>query len=161
MSKKYPLIFIVEDNKAYSKVVDFHLKHNGYENTMLFTSGENCLNELHLKPDIIIQDYKLQGISGINVLQRVKSVLPFTEFIFLSSQDSIEIAVSSIKYGAFDYIIKDDVALQRLLQKIENIITLQKLRKRYQLLKVAIVSLMILATLLIVGLLYKAKLNAN
>ena len=161
MSKKYPLIFIVEDNKAYSKVVDYHLKHNGYENSKVFTSGEDCLNELHLKPDIIIQDYKLQGISGINVLQRVKSVLPFTEFIFLSSQDSIEIAVSSIKYGAFDYIVKDDVALQRLLQKIENIIRLQKLRKRYQILKVAIITLMIIATVAIISLLYRAKLNAN
>ena len=161
MSKKYPLIFIVEDNKSYSKVIDFHLKHNDYENIMLFTSGEDCLNNLCLKPDIIIQDYKLQGISGLNVLQRVKSVLPFTEFIFLSSQDSVEIAVNSIKYGAFDYIIKDDVALQRLLQKIENIIKLQKLRNRYQLLKIAIVAVMIISTLIILGLYFKSKLAAN
>jgi len=160
MRKKYPFIFIVEDNKSYCKVVDFHLKHNGYENIMLLESGENCLNNLHLKPDIIIQDYKLQGISGLNVLQRVKSVLPFTEFIFLSSQDSIEIAVNSIKYGAFDYIIKDDVALQRLLQKIENIIKLQKLRKRYFLLKVIIVTIMIVSALIIIGLLYRSKLSA-
>src|SRR6266542_5389107 len=138
MRKKYPLIFVVEDNKAYCKVVDFHLRHHGYENVMVLESGESCLNNLYLKPDIIIQDYKLQGISGLGVLQRVKSVLRFTEFIFLSSQDSVEIAVNSIKYGAFDYIIKDDVALQRLLQKIENIIRLQKLRKRYQLLKILI-----------------------
>ena len=132
MKKKYPLIFIVEDNKAYTKIVDYHLRHHNFDNIETFVSGEDCLNHLHLKPDIIIQDYKLQGISGLNVLQRTKAVLPYTEFIFLSSQDSIEIAVNSIKYGAFDYIVKNDVALHRLIQKIESIIKLQQLRKRYQ-----------------------------
>jgi DNA-binding NtrC family response regulator len=157
MRKKYPLIFVVEDNKSYSKVVEYHLKNSGYENIMAFSSGEQCLHQLDLRPDIIIQDYKLQGISGLNVLQRVKNILPYTEFIFLSAQDSIDIAISTIKYGAFDYIVKDEVALQRMLQKIENIIKLQKLRKRYQILKFVIIINLIIATLLIVWLLHRAK----
>jgi len=157
MEQKHPLIFVVEDNKSYSKIVEHHLKNSGYENVMLFTSGEDCLNQLDLRPDIIIQDYKLQGISGLNVLQRVKSVLPYTEFIFLSAQDSIEIAVSSIKSGAFDYIIKDEVALQRMTQKIENIIRLQKLRKRYQILKYVIVINLLIAALLILWVFHYAK----
>jgi DNA-binding NtrC family response regulator len=157
MKKKYPLIFIVEDNVAYTKVVEYHLNHNGFENVMTFTSGEDCLNNLYLEPDIVIQDYKLQGISGLNVLQRVKSCLPFTEFIFLSSQDSIEIAVNSIKYGAFDYIIKDEVALHRMTQKIENIIKLQKLRKRYKIQKIIVVIFMVITFLVTIGALYNAK----
>lgn len=157
MKKKYPLIFVVEDNKSYSKIVEHHLKNNGYENLMTFTSGEDCLNELDSKPDIIIQDYKLQGISGLNVLQRVKKIYPFTEFIFLSAQDSIEIAVSSIKSGAFDYIVKDEVALQRMIQKIENIIKLQRLRKRYQVMKYIIAINLIIAAILIIWLFHSAR----
>lgn len=160
MRTRYPLIFVVEDNKSYSKIIEHHLKHNGFENVMTFSSGEQCLNQLNMRPDIIIQDYKLQGISGLNVLQRVKDVLPFTEFIFLSAQDSIEIAVSTIKYGAFDYIVKDEVALQRMIQKIENIIRLQKLRKRYQVLKVLIIINLVIAALLIIWLLNRAKTSA-
>ena len=157
MRKKYPLIFVVEDNKTYSKGVVHYLNINGYENVMAFTSGEDCLNQLDLRPNIIIQDYKLQGISGLNVLQRVKSVLPYSEFIFLSAQDSIEIAVSSIKQGAFDYIVKDEVALQRMIQKIGNIIRLQKLRKRYQILKIVIIVNLIIAALLVAWIIHYAK----
>jgi Response regulator containing CheY-like receiver, AAA-type ATPase, and DNA-binding domains len=157
MKKKYPLIFVVEDNKSYCKIVEHHLKNNGYENVMSFASGEDCLNELDSKPDIIIQDYKLQGISGLNVLQRVKKIYPFTEFIFLSAQDNIEIAVSSIKSGAFDYIVKDEVALQRMIQKIENIIKLQRLRKRYQVMKYIIAVNLIIAAILIVWLFHSAR----
>jgi hypothetical protein len=56
MKKKYPLIFIVEDNLTYSKIVDYHLKQNHYGNVEKFVSGEECLKHLYLKPDIIIQD---------------------------------------------------------------------------------------------------------
>jgi len=156
---RYPLIFIVEDNKAYSKIVEYHLKHNGFSNVKTFISGEECIDNLDLKPDIIIQDYKLQGISGLNVLQKVKAILPYTEFIFLSSQDSIEIAVNSIEYGAFDYIVKNDVALHRLMQKIDNIIRLQKLRKRYQWQKVIIVIFMLCILLVVIWALSIIKSN--
>jgi DNA-binding NtrC family response regulator len=157
MKKGHPLIFIVEDNMAYSKIIDYHLKHNQYPNVSKFTSGEECLKHLYLRPDVIIQDYKLQGISGLNVLQRTKKLLPFTEFIFLSSQDSIEIAVNSIKYGAFDYIVKNEVALPRLLQKIDNIIKLQKLRKRNKMQKIFIISFLITVTLSALAVLMKMK----
>lgn len=157
MKKKYPLIFVVEDNVSYTKIIEHHLKHSGFENVMVFTSGEDCLNNLFLEPDIIIQDYRLQGISGLNVLQRVKTCLPFTEFIFLSSQDSIEVAVNSIKYGAFDYIVKDDAAVHRLTPKIENIIRLQKLRNRFRIQKIVVVIFMIITFLVTIAALYHAK----
>lgn len=128
--KIYPLIFIVEDNKAYNRIVEHHLHSHGYENVITFMSGEECLKNIYRKPDIVIQDYKLQGISGVNVLQRFKKVLPKCEFIFLSGQDNVEIAINTVKLGAFDYIVKNETSLQRLLQKIENIIRIQKLKKR-------------------------------
>jgi DNA-binding NtrC family response regulator len=127
---KYPLIFIVEDNVAFSKIVEHLLLSNGYNNILIFSSGEECLKNIYQKPNIIIQDYKLQGISGINVLQRVKKVLPLCEFVFLSGQDNVDIAVNTMKLGAFDYIVKNETALQRLIQIIDNIVRLQKLNKR-------------------------------
>jgi FixJ family two-component response regulator len=128
-NKKYPLVFIVEDNKAYSKGIVHYLKVNNFDNVKIFISGEECLKNLYLKPDIIIQDYKLQGMSGLNVLQRTKKVLPGTEFIFLSAQENIDIAVNTLKYGAFDYIIKNELAFQKVLEKIESIIDAQQQRR--------------------------------
>jgi DNA-binding NtrC family response regulator len=126
----YPLIFIVEDNIAFRKIVVHLLTSNGYNNVIVYSSGEECLKNINLKPNIIIQDYKLQGISGLNVLQRVKKVLPLCEFVFLSGQDNVDIAVNTMKLGAFDYIVKNETALQRLIQIVDNIVRLQKLNKR-------------------------------
>ena len=50
---------------------------------------------------------------NVEVFKRVKKLSPKTDFIFLTANESTEVAVSSIKYGAFDYIIKDEVALAK------------------------------------------------
>ena len=123
--KNYPLIFIVEDNKAYSKILEYHLEINNYKNIVCILSGEECLKKLYLKPNIIIQDYKLQGISGLNVLQRTKKILPKAEFIFLSGINDLNVAIDSVKSGAYYYIVKDDVALKLLLLKLDEIKVLQ------------------------------------
>jgi DNA-binding NtrC family response regulator len=156
--KKYPLIFIVEDNKAYNKIVEHQLRMNGYQNIISFVSGEDCLKNIYQKPNIVIQDYKLQGISGINVLQRFKKILPQCEFIFISGQDNVDIAVNTVKLGAFDYIVKNETALQRLLPKIENITQIQRLKKRNKKYKIALYSSIFLFFILILVLFFTSDL---
>ena len=73
---KNPLIFVVEDNKVYNKLIVNYLKSNKYVNVEAFYSGEECLKNIEKGPDIIIQDYLLEGMNGIEVLKRVKKVSP-------------------------------------------------------------------------------------
>ena len=120
-----PLIFIVEDNSIYNKIIASHLRTKKFRRIESYLSGEECLKNLYKKPDIVIQDYLLDGISGIEVLRTAKQMHPETEFIFLSGQDSLIIAVNSIKYGAVDYIIKDRFALIKLMENIDKIIKMQ------------------------------------
>jgi DNA-binding NtrC family response regulator len=130
-----PLIFIVEDNPVYNKLVVNYLQSKKFDRVESFFSGEECLKRLGEKPDIIIQDYLLEGIDGIGVLKHVKNLLPQTEFIFLSGQDSVDVAVNTLKLGAFDYIVKDQMALKKLTDKIGRILTIQSLvrsNKRYK-----------------------------
>jgi DNA-binding NtrC family response regulator len=131
MSKKeHPLIFIVEDNATFNKGLDYFLKKHGYQNVKMLASGEECLQHLFMKPDIIIQDYNLQGLNGISVMQRAHKRFPLIGFIFLSSIKQIEVAVEAIKAGAFDYIVKDETAFQRILPKIELIIEYQTIKRK-------------------------------
>jgi len=58
-NQKYPLIFIVEDNTVYNKLIANHLRLHKFSRTVSFHSGEECLKNLDQKPDIIIQDYCL------------------------------------------------------------------------------------------------------
>lgn len=130
-----PLIFVVEDNPVYNKLVVNYLESKKYHRIESFLSGEECLKRINQKPDVIIQDYLLEGMDGIEVLKQVKKTHPHTEFIFLSGQDSVDIAVNTLKLGAYDYIVKDQMALKKMVDKIHKIQTMQKLvksNKRYK-----------------------------
>jgi CheY-like chemotaxis protein len=92
-----------------------------------FSSGEECFAHYHsLDPEIFILDYKLaetfgkDQMNGLDVLRKVKSVKPETEIIFLSGQESFEVATAAIKDGAAEYIVKDDRALPKMLNEVNR-----------------------------------------
>jgi len=130
-----PLIFIVEDNTVYNKLVVSYLRSQKFTRVESYLTGEECLKNIHKKPDVIIQDYLLDGMNGIEVLKATKKLYPDTEFIFLSGQDSVDVAINSMKYGAYDYIVKDQMALKKMVDKINKIISVRDLvksNKRYK-----------------------------
>jgi DNA-binding NtrC family response regulator len=130
------LIFVVEDNRVYNKLIVSYLKTNKFTNVLPFYSGEDTINNLYRNPDIIIQDFLLDGMNGIEVLKKAKEQNPNIEFIFLSGQDNIDVAINTMKYGAYDYIVKDQMALKKMVNKINKIQSVNKLvksNKRYRL----------------------------
>lgn len=152
VTKKNCLIYVVEDNAMYNRVVSEYLKRNKYNNVVSFFSGKECLESLKSKkyPDIILQDYSLSDMTGIDVLRRVKKVSPRTEFIFLTANESTEVAVNTIKYGAYDYIIKDDVALEKVVNKIHKISILQELKdknEQIRLYKMGFIAILVMVVL--------------
>lgn len=132
-AKNRLLIYVVEDNKVYNRVICEYLKKQNFTNVKSFESGKDCMNSVinGEKPDIIIQDYYLEDITGIDVLLAVKKHSKLSEFIFLTVNESVDVAVNSIKYGAFDYVIKDDdIALKKVVDKIQKISKIIRLRQR-------------------------------
>ena len=148
---KNPLIFVVEDNQMYNKLVVSYLKTNKFTNVESYLSGEEALNHMTKNPDIIIQDYLLEGMTGIEVLIKAKKTNPNVEFIFLSGQDSIDIAINSMKYGAYDYIVKDQMALQKLVNKINKITSITELVKSNKRYRVGVVLFFIALGLLVIA----------
>lgn len=148
---KNPLIFVVEDNQMYNKLVVSYLRTNKFTNVESFLTGEDVLKNMHKNPDIIIQDYLLDGMTGIEVLIKAKKTNPNVEFIFLSGNDSIDIAINSMKYGAYNYILKDQQALPKLVEKIQKINSVSEVvitKKGY---KVGVVLFFVLIGLLVIA----------
>lgn len=136
VTSKNPLIFVVEDNHVYNRLIVSFLKTNKLTNVESFTTGEEALKAMEKQPAIVIQDYLLEGMNGIEVLKRAKKIAPNVEFIFLSGQDNIDVAINTMKYGAYDYIVKDQMALKKLVNKIHKIQSYNQLevsKKRYKL----------------------------
>ena len=135
----------------YNKLVVSYLKTNKFTNVESYLSGEEALNNMHKNPDIVIQDYLLDGMTGIEVLIKAKKTNPTVEFIFLSGQDSIDIAINSMKYGAYDYIVKDQMALQKMVNKINKINSVTELVKSNERYRVGVILFFVGIGLLVIA----------
>lgn len=148
---KNPLIFIVEDNVVYKDLLVGHLQSKKYSNIKTFTNSNECVKELHLKPDVIVMDYSYGGISGLELMRKVKEEHPEVDFIFISGQNDIEIAVNLMKLGAADYVIKNEKAPYQLVKAIEQLSLVTKNRKMKQGFSIGVVGFFIMLFLVIVS----------
>jgi DNA-binding NtrC family response regulator len=121
MYDKEPVkIFVVEDDQAYTKFIKYVLGLNPDYEIEFFTSGKECINNLHKNPSVITLDYSLPDMPGQQVLEQIKSYDPNIIVIIVSAQEKIGTAVELLKSGAFDYITKDQDTKDRLLNSINN-----------------------------------------
>jgi len=157
----YPLIFIVDDNFIYNKLIVNHLRSHSFNKVESFLSGEDCLKNLYKKPDIVIQDYLMNGISGIDVLKESKKTLPNTEFIFLSGFNNTDIAVNTIKYGAYDYVVKDSSAMKKLSDSINKITNFQKGKLQQKLFKKSVALFFIALSIIVISIVGWALIHSN
>lgn len=121
MYEKDPIkIFVVEDDPTYTKFMRYVLSLNPDFEVDFFTSGKECINQLHKKPSVITLDYSLPDMSGEKVLKAIREFDPDINVIIVSAQEKIGTAVELLKLGAFDYITKDEEAKDRILNSIRN-----------------------------------------
>lgn len=114
-------IFIVEDDVWYSEVLEYLLKLNPEYEVEKFTAGQDCLDNLHLNPAVVTLDYSLEDMTGAEVLKKIKAYNPNIHVVVISGQDDVSTAISLLKDGAYDYIVKDDDAKDRLWNTVRNI----------------------------------------
>jgi two-component system, NtrC family, response regulator AtoC len=122
------LIFIVDDEKAISKLLSYWVKDKWKYDVEIFDNSEDALKKLHLKPDLILLDIMLPGLDGLATLKRIKQSDENLPVIILSAQGSVEVAVESLRYGAYDYFpkpiepaIKNAVKQYDLTRELENL----------------------------------------
>ncbi len=134
-------IFVVDDDPIQLEMITDHL--GKFKNFIFqtFATGEKLLEKIAEKPDIIILDYNLDSVDkdameGIDVLQEIKKIDDTIEVIMYSGQDNIEIAVETMRFGAFDYVTKTPSAFHRMENIIHRILKFRQLSsdaKRYKL----------------------------
>lgn len=126
---KKPLsVFLVDDDKMFLLSLK-HKLHEQFKNITFhtFSTGEECLSQIDEKPDIIVLDYYMNtetpdAMNGIQVLKKIQAISEDIKVIMLSAQDKLDVAVDSIKYGAYEYVVKSETAFVRLQNAIKNIL---------------------------------------
>ena len=114
-------IFIVEDDLLYAKILGHHLAHNPDYEVEVFTNGKDLVNNLYKNPNVISLDYNLPGMSGLEVLKRIKEHNSELPVIVVSGQQDVSTAIELLKKGAYDYVIKDQDTKERLWNLMRNI----------------------------------------
>ncbi len=122
-------VFVVEDDPVYREMLTDLLQGN-YPRAVVsgFATGEDALGS-GSRPDILILDFYLNrdredAMDGLEVLREAVRKWPGAKTVILSAQEHIDISVSMMKYGAFDYIVKGASDKYRLQNTLNHIITL-------------------------------------
>ena len=114
-------IFIVEDDKWYGELLHHHLSLNPEYEIEIFDSGNDLLKNLYKKPSVITLDYSLPDIKGAVLLKRLKEHHPDIPVVMISGQEDISTAITLLKEGAYDYIVKNEETKERLWRTMKNI----------------------------------------
>lgn len=136
MSTEYKIkLFLVDDDSVFLKSLEIEFIHHGNFEVFTFKTGEICLANMYLKPDVVILDFHLDGIetgamNGLTVLDKIKELDETIPVIILSSQDKIEVAVDCMHHKAADYVVKSETAFFRIQKIISSIFEFQKIEKQ-------------------------------
>ncbi|MBP2241777.1 DNA-binding response OmpR family regulator [Cytobacillus eiseniae] len=112
-----PKILIIEDEEKIARVLELELTYEGYEVQKALDGLEGFRLYQKESWDLILLDVMLPGISGIEVLRRIRSNDPHTIVIMLTAKDSVEDKVSGLDLGANDYMTKP-FQIEELLARI-------------------------------------------
>jgi K+-sensing histidine kinase KdpD len=114
-----PRVLVVDDEASVVEVFEEFLAAQGYALT-LAASGEEAVRMLpDCKPDIILTDLNLPGLSGLEVMRSAKSVDPEVCVVVVTGYASASTAIDALRQGAYDYVTKP-FDLGDLLQIIER-----------------------------------------
>lgn len=117
------LVFFVDDDKMILNLLEYTFKSRAGIQVKTFFSGEECLENMHLKPDLVVLDHLFPEdtgqLSGLEVIKKMRESDKDVSIIVLSSQQDEELIPEFLKVGAKQYISKDDYFIDALIETIE------------------------------------------
>ena len=114
-------IFIIEDDPIYAEFVAASLSQTPGRQVSVYPTAEDGLTAVEAEtPEVVISDFRLPGMSGIDFFEHVKPLLPKdSKFIMMSGLDDGMQVLGFIQKGLRDYVIKDE----RITESLNAIIT--------------------------------------
>jgi DNA-binding NtrC family response regulator len=126
-------IFLVDDEPIQNEMLKDYLSERFQYQIKTYESGEGAIKDMHLNPEVIVLDFHLNSHlpdaqNGVEVLKRLKEKNTNTQVIMLSGQDKLEVAIDSMKHGAYDYVVKGETAFSRMENILNNINELSSIK---------------------------------
>ena len=112
-------VLLVDDESEFLETLVKRLRKRKL-NTTGVGSGEEALEVLRTEPvDVVVLDVKMPGMDGIETLRAIKKIRPLVEVILLTGHANMEVAITGMELGAFDYLMKP-MDIDELLYKLQD-----------------------------------------
>lgn len=122
-----PAILLVDDDESLRRVVQYQLGEAGFA-VSAAASAEEALTVFHGTPfRLVITDVLMSGMTGIDLLDRVRVLQPETPVIVITAHGDVAMAVRAMKLGAFDFVEKP-FAGERLVVAVRRALEFSALR---------------------------------
>ena len=126
-------LYLIDDEESIRKGISFGLQKDYLVQS--FADAESALEKIAVEPpDLVLLDIGLPGMNGVEALKEIKTINPKTLVIMVTGFEDIETVISSMKLGAYDYIVKP-IQIQALRHCIKNALETIRLKKEVQELK--------------------------
>ena len=114
-------ILVVDDERAIVDAVATALRYEGFEVTEAFTGHEALTAAADFEPDLIVLDWMLPDIEGIEVGRRLRARGSKAGVLFLTAKDATEHKVEALRAGGDDYVTKP-FSLAEIVARIQAIL---------------------------------------
>jgi DNA-binding NtrC family response regulator len=129
-------LLFADDERSLQELMKLELPRLGHQVTVC-PDGETAVAAIEKNAyDCIIVDLDMPGLTGIEVISRLREISPQTEAVILTGKSTTDSAIAAVKYGAFDYLTKPcklaeiDALLKRVAAKRELIKKYYALQRR-------------------------------
>ena len=124
------IVFIVDDDRLIQNFLEYTFIGKEGFSVNVFSNSEDCLNNLHRNPDIIILDHNFIGkeghlMTGLEALDKIRKVDASVPVIILSTEDDQEIINCYYSRGITEYISKEGYFINHLFEAIDKILKLR------------------------------------
>jgi DNA-binding NarL/FixJ family response regulator len=123
---KNKLIFFVDDDKMILNLLEYTFKNRQGMQVQTFFSGEECLQNMHMKPDLVVMDHvfpEVEGhMNGMETLKKLKQIDKNLTVIVLSHRQDENLISEFLKNGASKYIAKENFFIDELIESIDLIV---------------------------------------
>jgi DNA-binding response OmpR family regulator len=112
-------VLMVDDETEFLRAMVKVLRKRGMD-VSGEESGQDALDRMEKEPfDVVVLDFMMPGLDGMETLKRIKRKWPDTEVIMLTAVGSVEMGLEGMRQGAFDYVLKP-AEIDDLMEKIRQ-----------------------------------------
>ena len=126
MSPSEARILVVDDEPDIRQSLAAMLQKKGFASDPA-GSGEEAISRFESDPyDVVITDIRMPGMSGLDLMRRVKERMPDTIVLLMTAHASLDTAIEAVREGASDYLTKP-IRLENVIHKIRTLLRMRDL----------------------------------